>query len=94
MFNQLDQGYRDSDLLNFMLEIKRRCKLRDFSYLENMTLDYGREGSGLLTSVTVSYLIRRLLYSSGWLRNIRCHYLFLRPQIIPALATTSLVSLA
>jgi hypothetical protein len=59
-----------------------------------MTLDYGREGLVLLTSVTVCYFISELLYSSGLLRNIVCCCLFLGPQVVPALAATSLVSLA
>jgi hypothetical protein len=94
MFNQFGQGDMDSDLLNFMLEIERRCKFQDFSYFGNMNLDYGREGLGILTSVIVLYFISKFLCSSGLLRKIRGYCLSLRPQIIPASATTSLVSLA
>jgi hypothetical protein len=56
MFNQLSEGHRDSDLLDLMLEVKRRCRLWNFFYFRNMIVDSGREGLSLLTSVTVGYL--------------------------------------
>jgi hypothetical protein len=71
IFNYLSEGHRDSDFLNLMLEIKRRCRLWEFSNFGNMTLDNWREGLGLLTSVIVCYFISRPLCSGGQLRNIR-----------------------
>jgi hypothetical protein len=59
-----------------------------------MIVDNGREGLSLLTSVAIYYFIRRLLCSSGLLRNIRCCCLFFRPQVIPTSTAASLFSLA
>jgi hypothetical protein len=88
------RGHRDSNLLNRMLKIERRCKLWNLSYFRGMIVDNGGERLSLLTSVTICYFISKLLCSSGLFRNIRCCCLLVGPQVVPASATSSLVSLA